>query len=310
MSSTSTTSTLDVGLPADQQGLVVVTGAARGTGRAIAEAFGRQGRELILCDRDSTADVEASIKASLPVPPSVTSLTGDITDPDYPAKVIAALHGRKIALFAHAAPGGGDVPPSSSAADRGGGPKLFDVNFTASQRFVEALQPHMEPGDGTMVLVGSSSLSGATLVARNFLVTLGAKRHVRGHWSPTVWLLSRWAYTSYAISKRCVQLYVINKSRELASEGLRIVTVAPGVIDTAMQAFIGSTEGIPGRMRKSAEVASVVESLGPSSVTDDNVSVDGGLRAKKRTSIRSTLSVRFKSPPPGKLQEEEWARPG
>lgn len=290
----SSTTTLDVGLPVGE-GLVVVTGAAGGIGRAIAEAFGRQGRPLILCDLNSTSDVEASIKASLPVPNSVVGISGDISDPSFPDKLITALEGRRIAVFAHSA----GMPPSF-----GRGPKVFDINFTASKRLVETLQPHMESNMAAMILM--ASLSGAFI--SNFFVDFAAKRHVNGHWSPTVWLLSRWSYTSYAISKRCVQLYVVNKSLELSSEGLRIVSVSPCVIETAMmtdfkeeaglQAFIASAG--TGRMGKpDEEVTSAVELLGPpgaSYVTGADVLVDGGLTAK-RTAVRRSLFALIKSPP-------------
>lgn len=294
-----------------------MTGAARGTGRAIAEAFGRQGRDLILCDAHSTADVEASVRASLPVAPSVVGVPGDITtDPSYPDKIIAALHGRKIAVFAHAAPAGSVAGPNKSSGR--GGPKLvFDSHFTASRRFVEALQPHMDPEDGAMVLV--ASLPGAPPMCSNWFVNWGARRHVQGHWSPTVWLLRRWAYTSHSISKRCVQLYVVNKSLELASGGLRVVSVSPDVLNSAMmtdfktgaglQAFIGSQVGM-GRMGKPDKVTSGVESLrspGASYLTGIDVPADEGLRTKKRTAVRRTLFAMTKSPP-GKRQKEDWAR--
>lgn len=289
------TSTPHVTLPAGE-GLVVVTGAAGGMGRAIAEAFGRQGRPMILCDLHSTSEVEASVKSLLPVPPNVVGITGDITNPAFPEKIIAALEGRKISVLVNSA----GVSPALFS----NGPKLFDINFTACRSLVEALRPHMEPGKGAIILI--ASLAGGFI--SNFLLDLGAQRHINGSWSPTVWLLSRWVYTSYAISKRCVQLYVRDMSLNLAAEGLRIVSVSPGCIDTAMMADVKEEPGLitflsaagMGRMGKPEEVASVVEFLGSpgaSYVTGIDVLVDGGLTVKKWTTIWRTLVATIKSPP-------------
>lgn len=278
-----------------QRGVFVCTGAASGIGRAIAESFGRQGHDLILCDLRAVDEVSEAITSSSPNPPRITGVTGDVTDPTFGDNVVDALDGRKISVLAHSA----GVSPTSSIK----GKKVFDINFTSSRRIVEALQPHMEPETGVFVLI--ASLAG-TVISGSF-VDWGVKHHLKGRWSPTVKLMSSWAYTSYAISKRCVQMYVRSMATELAKDGgVRIVSVSPGVVNTAMMTenleepalmtFVGAS-GL-GRLARPEEIANVVAFLASpaaSYCTGIDVLVDGGLTAQKWGAVAKTLKVLIKS---------------
>lgn len=278
-----------------QSGVFICTGAASGMGRAIAERFGQNGHDLILCDLRPVDEVSKAITLSSPKPPRITGVTGDVSDPGFADKIAAALDGRKISVFAHFA----GVSPTVGLK----GSRVFDINFTSSRRLVGGLRPHMEPETGVFVL--TASLAGHVISGP--FVDWGVKYHLKGRWSPTVKLLSLWGYTSYAVSKRCVQMYVRSMATELAQDGgVRIVSLSPGVVNTpmmtelledpALKAFLGAA-GL-GRVACPEEIANVVEFLASpaaSYCTGTDVLVDGGLTADTWGAVFKTLKVLIRS---------------
>lgn len=69
---------------------VIVTGAARGIGLAVARAAAREGARLVLTDRDAAALAEAA--AGLPA--EVAIVTDDLSDPGAPARIAGAARAR------------------------------------------------------------------------------------------------------------------------------------------------------------------------------------------------------------------------
>lgn len=277
--------------------VAVITGAAGSLGRAIAQEFALEGRSLILCDLKSVDAAMHSVRNLLSTR-SITAVTGDITRADFPSQVKAALGGRKISALVHTA----GVSPAIKD-----GKRIFDVNFTATRRLVDALAPEMQQPGGVVILVASL---GGKLV-QNSLVDLAVKRHLNGSRSPTLWALKRWPYTAYSMSKRCMQIYARKMVRPLAQPsatgpgGVRIVTVSPGVIETDMTLHYASrpnlstlvSSGPMGRMGRPEEVVPVIKFLaseGASYITGADVLVDGGIIASKRRVLKNTAKVVMK----------------
>lgn len=277
--------------------VAVITGAAGSLGRAMAQEFALEGRSLILCDLKSVDAAMHSVRNLLSTR-SITAVTGDITRADFPSQIKAALGGRKISALVHAA----GVSPAVKD-----GRRIFDVNFTATRRLVDALAPEMQQPGGVVILVASM---GGKLV-QNSAVDLAVRRHLKGAPSATLWALKRWPYTAYSVSKRCVQLYARKMARPLAQPsatgpgGIRIVTVSPGVIDTDMTLHYASRPNLSTlvgsgpleRMGRTEEVVPVIKFLsseGASYITGVDVLVDGGIVASRRRALKNTAKIVMK----------------
>lgn len=252
--------------------VAVVTGAAGGMGAAIATAFAREGRSLVLSDLHPEP-LEALAKAlGKDVP--VAIVAGDVTDPAYPQRIVAALQTRAIGALAHTA----GVSPSM--AD---GRRIFAINFTATKILVEALLPNMAKG-GTAVLIASNS---GQMVARP-IVDRAARRLLAGKTSIVGALMLRSPQTAYPLSKRAVQLYAQAMAPAFGAAGARIVSLSPGIIDTAMGRLENEAGPIMqrmidftplGRRGRAEEIASVVTFLvspAASYISGTDILVDGG----------------------------------
>ena len=187
-------------------------------GAAIAHAFAAEGRPLILCDLHAGPLEE--LAKTLESKAAVEIIAGDVTAADYPNRIIAALGGTKIGVLAHAA----GVSPAM--AD---GKRVFEINYTATTRLVEALLPHMAQG-GAAILVASNS---GQIIARP-MFDKALKKVIKGGNSLILKLMLRNSRMAYPMSKRAVQLYAQSMSPAFGKVDARIVSLSPGIIDTAM----------------------------------------------------------------------------
>jgi 3-oxoacyl-[acyl-carrier protein] reductase len=226
---------------------VVVTGAARGIGRAIAEAFVAQG------------DTVSTIYRGGDLPAGVTGAVADITDTDAVNAAfdeLEATHGRVRVLVANAGITRDGLLMRMSDEDF---ESVIDVNLTGTFRCVRrASQSMIRERYGRIVLVGS-----------------------------VVALLGNPGQVNYSASKSALVGMARSITRELGARGITANVIAPGFITTAMTAELGDDvvkqyeANIPAkRFGSTAEVAAAACFLASDDagyISGAVLPVDGGL---------------------------------
>ena len=178
---------------------VVVTGANRGIGRAIAEAFVAAG------------DTVSTIYRGGDLPQGVDGEIADITDTDAVNSAFDALeerHGRVRVLIANAGITKDGLLMRMSDEDF---EQVIDVNLTGTFRTVRrAVQSMIREKYGRIVLVGS-----------------------------VVGLLGNPGQVNYSSSKSALVGMARSITREVGASGITANVIAPGFIETAMTAELG-----------------------------------------------------------------------
>ncbi|WP_409269648.1 SDR family oxidoreductase [Massilia sp. BHUDP2] len=190
-------------LPADR---VFITGASSGIGAALAREYAARGASLGLLARRRTLLEE--LAASLPHPERHRVYAADVTDHD----AVAAAAADFIA-----AKGGADIVIASAGishgtlterpADLAVFDAVFATNVNATVATFAPFIASMKAQQGPRRLVGIGSVAGI--------------RGMRGA-------------GAYCASKAAVHSYCESLRLELRASGIKVVTIAPGYIDTPM----------------------------------------------------------------------------
>lgn len=184
--------------------IAAVTGAASGIGQASAEAMLRAGATVIFVDRDAGALDKICASHGERAIPLVIDLL-DAKSCDSLLDGVLAKAGRLDILHANAGSyiGGDLVETNSAAIDR-----MLNLNVNAVMKNVHNVIPHMI-GRGSGDIIVTSSVAG----------------HFPVPWEP-VYSASKWAMTCFVQTMR----------RQLLKNGIRVGSVSPGPVVTALVA--------------------------------------------------------------------------
>jgi NAD(P)-dependent dehydrogenase (short-subunit alcohol dehydrogenase family) len=256
--------------------IAVITGAAGGMGAAVAARLASDGWPLVLCDLDA-ARLERMAAEYSAGGRSVEILAGDICDDAYPARLTEALGARDIGAFIHTA----GLSPTMADAER-----ILRVNFDATARLVDVARQRMAKG-GCAVLIASS----AAHMVKSDEWDRALTEAVAARSSAALLPLATRPEMAYPLSKRGVIRLVAHEATAFGARGARIVSISPGLIDTAMtrseqtasaqmSALLARTP--LGRLGTADEIASVALFLcskDASYITGCDIRVDGGTLA-------------------------------
>lgn len=183
---------------ADTARKVLITGGSSGIGAATARAFAARGFPVAVAGRDESALREVADDTG------GVSIPGDLCNPGVPRGTVD-IAAREL--------GGLDVVVSNAGAGWSGPfaamteeeiDALLDVNLRAAAHLTRASLPHLRPGHGHLVFVGSiAGLLGVTGEA--------------------------W----YSATKAGLTTLAGVLRAELKSDGIKVTLVSPGVVDTA-----------------------------------------------------------------------------
>jgi len=207
----------------DNLGTLIVTGASRGIGAAIAGLAGKRRYAVAVNFAAGCADAARVVDEIVAGGGRALAIQADVSDE---AQIVRMFEAAEREL-------GPITALVNNAAITGGFARVEDVSSAA------------------LAKVFAVNVSGAILCAREAVRRMSTRRGGKG--GAIVNISSRAAHTGaagewvhYAASKGAIDSFTVGLAREVATEGIRVNAVAPGLIETGLHA----ANGEPGRLQR------------------------------------------------------------
>jgi NAD(P)-dependent dehydrogenase (short-subunit alcohol dehydrogenase family) len=190
--------------------IALITGASRGIGAAVAEAYAREGAHLVLAARTvgGLEELDDKIRA---VGGTATLVPLDLRDFIKIDELAAAIYQRfqKLDILVGNAAEFGTFSPLGHIDPKLWG-EIIDLNLTANWRLIRAMD----------------LLLRAAPHGRAIFVTSGIARNPRAYWGP------------YAVSKAGLEVLVRTYAAESEKTNVRANLIGPGVVRTRLRARV------------------------------------------------------------------------
>jgi NAD(P)-dependent dehydrogenase (short-subunit alcohol dehydrogenase family) len=243
----------------------IVTGGASGLGAATAASLAAQGATVFACDLQSSID-------SAPAIPGVTYLATDVTDEQQVRLAVAtANESASLRIVVNCA----GIGPSARILGRKG---VHDLGLYATIVKVNLI------GSFTVLALAAEA------IAQNEPDENG-QRGVVVNTASIAAYEGQIGQVAYASSKGGIVGMTLPAARDLAQHGIRVCTIAPGIVSTPMLATVsdefraGLAAGVPfpARLAEPAEYAQLVSMIVEHDyLNGETIRMDGALRMAPR----------------------------
>ena len=238
----------------------VITGGARGIGKAIAKTFCENGANVIICDRCDAAAAADTVKELESYGTKVVFIEGDVTDPQAAVNIVELI---------------------KKDFD-----KTVDILVNNAGITNDKLMIRMSPEDFTKVI--NVNLNGVFYMMKEISGLMIKKRSgTIINMASVSGLKGNPAQVNYSASKAGVVGMTLSAAKELGRRGVRVNAIAPGFVATDMTAVLTDEQkeaaagsislGRLGQPEDIANTALFLASDLSSYITGQVISVDGGI---------------------------------
>jgi NAD(P)-dependent dehydrogenase (short-subunit alcohol dehydrogenase family) len=238
----------------------IITGGGSGIGKAIAQAFVREGAKVVIAGRDS----KKLDRAAAEIGADCLAVSADVSSAGSVKKLVSATLDRFKRINVLVNNAAVLLPGTADSLTEEDFDQTFDINVKGLWLLSRAVLPQMRAaGGGSIVNIGS------------VLSMLGARNRV-----------------AYSASKGAVMAMTKAMALDHAAENIRVNCIAPGIIETEMVARFSTDENARklrvalhpmGRFGKPSEVASAAVFLASDEsgwTTGSVITIDGGYSAQ------------------------------